>query len=231
MVEAIAHKIAFISDIHSNFEALVAVLERIDSLGISDVYCAGDIAGYHSQVNECCDMLRERKIPTVMGNHDWYLAGDTFSDRSESVNRVIRFQASIITEKNRDWLRSLPLQLCELGFRMVHGSWSNPIDDYSEITEKMLSSLEGRVFVSGHTHKPVIRYFAEKVYCNPGSVGQPRDGDPRASFAVFENDAFVVERVPYDIDKVAHLMRLSGFDEWHYGGLFSGSPTLRVRSG
>lgn len=217
---------AFISDIHSNLEALKVVLEKLDSLDISDIYCAGDVAGYHSQINECCDVLRERQIPTVMGNHDWYLSGLGNCVRSTSVNKVISYQASIISDENADWLSNLPLQILDENFRMVHGGWSNPIDEYLVPSEEYFSALEGSVFVSGHTHIPTILKFDDSVYCNPGSVGQPRDSDPRASFAVFSDGDFRIERVPYDIDKVAALMMRAGFEEWHYGGLYSGSPAL-----
>lgn len=222
-------KIAFISDIHSNFVALEVVLEQIDSLGITQIYCAGDIAGYHSQINECCDALKERDIKTVMGNHDWYLGGGGLCERSKTASKVIAFQARVITPSNLDWLRNLPLQISTPAFRMVHGSWSNPLDDYFEPEEVYFSKLEGNVFVTGHSHIPTIQEFESGLYCNPGSVGQPRDNDPRASFAVLENGRFSIERVTYDVDKVASLMRAQGFEEWHYGGLYSGSPTLKKK--
>ena len=71
-------KIALISDIHGNYEALTAVLAECDRLGVSSIYCLGDVVGYYSQVNECCDELRSRAIPCLMGNHDWYMAGGGF---------------------------------------------------------------------------------------------------------------------------------------------------------
>ena len=79
-------KTAFISDIHGNYEALTSVLAEIDRLGVERIYCAGDVVGYYSQINECCRELREREIPCVMGNHDWYMAGGGFCPRSRSVN-------------------------------------------------------------------------------------------------------------------------------------------------
>ena len=78
--------IALISDIHGNFEALKEVLKKIDELGIKEIYCLGDVVGYYSQVNECCDELRRRNVKCVMGNHDWYMAYDTFCPRSRSAN-------------------------------------------------------------------------------------------------------------------------------------------------
>ena len=89
-------KIAFISDIHGNFEALKAVLEEIDRMGITQIYCAGDVVGYYAQINECCEELRKREIPCVMGNHDWYVAGGGFCPRSRSVNDCLAYQRTII---------------------------------------------------------------------------------------------------------------------------------------
>ena len=71
-------KTAFISDIHGNYEALSAVLAEIDRLGVTNIYCAGDVVGYYAQINEVCHALRQREIPCVMGNHDWYMAGVAF---------------------------------------------------------------------------------------------------------------------------------------------------------
>ena len=102
---------AFISDIHGNQEALQAVLSAIDALGITRIVCAGDVAGYYSEVNACCDTLRARGIPTVMGNHDWYLGGGGACLRSRSVNDCLDYQRRVITQGNLAWLRALPLQL------------------------------------------------------------------------------------------------------------------------
>ncbi|TRZ97497.1 MAG: metallophosphoesterase, partial [Nitrospiraceae bacterium] len=101
-------KIAFISDIHGNYEALKAVLSKLDKLGISKVYCVGDIVGYYSQINECCKELRSRGIPSVMGNHDWYMAGGGFCPRSKSVNDCLAYQRGVIEKDNLDWLKRLP---------------------------------------------------------------------------------------------------------------------------
>lgn len=218
--------IAFISDVHSNFVALEAVLERIDSLGIDTIFCAGDVAGYHTQINECCNTLRERGVRTVMGNHDWYLSGNGLSHRSKSVDSVIQFQSEIITRENLQWMQNLPLQITTEAFRMVHGSWSNPLDHYIEGEESDFAGLGRGVFITGHSHIPVVREFSFGTYCNPGSVGQPRDFDPRASFAVLQDGRFRIERVNFDIDKVVCLMKNNGFGEWHYGGLYTGSAKL-----
>lgn len=224
-------KIAFISDIHGNYEALKSVLAEIDRLGVDKIYCAGDVVGYYSQVNECCDVLRLREIPCVMGNHDWYMAGGGFCPRSRSVNDCLAFQRSIIDSKNVEWISSFPVQLRVADIRMVHGGWADPIDEYLKPTQDYFDRVEGHVFVSGHTHVQLVRRFDNKLYCNPGSVGQPRDGDPRAAFAIYQSGRFTLHRVDYDIQKVFDLMDAAGFNDYYYGGLKTGSRNLRRLSG
>jgi len=218
---------AFISDIHGNHEALQAVLARIDSMGITSIVCAGDVAGYYSEVNSCCDTIRDRSIPTVMGNHDWYLGGGGQCLRSLSVNDCLHYQRNIITKDNLAWLRQLPLQLETDGVRVVHGGWSDPLDEYLKPSAEYFAALEGSHFLSGHTHLPCVHHYGNKVYCNPGSVGQPRDGDPRAAFAVFDGTDFKIHRVEYDFRKVFALMDAAGFNDYYYGGLATGARNLR----
>jgi predicted phosphodiesterase len=219
--------IAFISDIHGNYEALQAVLAELDRLAIVDVYCVGDTAGYHTQINECCDELRRRAIPSVMGNHDWYLAGGGFCSRSKSVNTCIAYQRRVITEPNLAWMRGLPVHLQIGEVQMVHGGWTDPIDEYLVPSAGYFDRVEGRTFVSGHTHVPTIQKFPGGTYCNPGSVGQPRDGDPRAAFAVYDGENFELRRVQYNMERVFLLMEAAGFSDYFYGGLKTGAPNLR----
>jgi putative phosphoesterase len=218
---------AFISDIHGNYEALKAVLASIDAMGITHIVCAGDVAGYYSEVNACCDTLRERGIPTVMGNHDWYLGGGGTCARSRSVNDCLEYQRRVITPANLAWLRGLPLQVEVNGVRVVHGGWSDPIDEYLKPSANYFSVLEGRFFLTGHTHLPCVHHYGDKIYCNPGSVGQPRDGDPRSAFAVFDGNDFTLHRVNYDFNKVFALMDAAGFNDYYYGGLATGARNLR----
>jgi len=219
--------IALISDIHGNYTALKEVLGAIDRMDIREVYCLGDVAGYYTEVNECCDELRRRNIQTVMGNHDWYLAAHGFCPRSRSVNDCLKYQRRIITKDNYDWIRGLPLFIQIEELFMLHGGWANPIDEYLEPTCEYFTMLEGRYFASGHVHMQAIRQFADKIYCNPGSVGQPRDNDPRAAFAVFDGRAFHLHRVEYDIDLVGRLMEKAGFSGYYYGCLKTGSKNLK----
>ena len=220
-------KIAIISDIHGNFEALKQVLFAIDKLKIKKIFCLGDIVGYYTQINECCEELQKRNVLCVMGNHDWYLSSGGFCPRSESVNNCLNFQRKIIKKKNIDWLKSFPLERSMYNIKMVHGGWADPLDEYFEPTEKYFSKVIGRVFVSGHTHKQQLKYFKEKIYCNPGSVGQPRDNDPRSAFAVYEDYKFKLYRINYNYNKVFELMNKAGFSDYYYGCLKYGSPNLR----
>lgn len=220
-------KMAFISDIHGNYEALKAVLAELDRFGIDQVYCAGDVVGYYSQVNECCEALRERAVPCVMGNHDWYMVGGGSCPRSRSVNACLAYQRKVISADNLEWLSSFPVHRRIGDIRIVHGGWADPIDEYLDPSTDYLKRLEGKFFVSGHTHRQIVLQSGEKAYCNPGSVGQPRDGDPRAAFALFENDKFRLCRVEYDMQKVFSLMEAAGFGDYFYGGLKTGAPMLR----
>jgi putative phosphoesterase len=224
-------KTGFISDIHGNYEALKAVLGELDGMGVERIYCAGDIVGYYSQINEVCHELRARNIPCVMGNHDWYMAGDGFCLRSRSVNDCLAYQRTIIEAGHLEWLRTFPVQMRIGEIKMVHGGWGDPIDEYLKPTADYFERLQGRVFVSGHTHLQTVHCFGDKIYCNPGSVGQPRDGDPRAAFAVYEAGQFSLHRVEYDMQKVFDLMDAAGFSDYYYGGLKTGARNLQRLAG
>ncbi|MDR7271879.1 putative phosphoesterase [Pelomonas saccharophila] len=220
-------KLAFISDIHGNYEALKQVLAAIDGMGVDQIYCAGDVVGYYAQINECCAELQARKIPTVMGNHDWYMAGGGFCPRSRSVNDCLVYQRRIIEPRHVEWLQSLPTQQRVGDLRVVHGGWADPIDEYLKPSDEYFDKVDGRYFVSGHTHIQLIHKSPTKTYCNPGSVGQPRDGDPRAAFATFDGAEFTLHRVEYDMQPVFDLMHAAGFDDYYYGGLKTGARNLR----
>ncbi|MDE5640020.1 MAG: metallophosphatase family protein [Odoribacter sp.] len=220
--------IAIISDVHGNHVALQEVLNKIDSLGIMDIYCLGDVVGYYSQVNECCDELRKRNIQCVMGNHDWYMASGTDCSRSKSVRDCMAYQRRIITAENLDWVRSFRTTMVVQGIFMVHGGWKNPIDEYLEPSQEYFSAIRGRFFASGHTHIQRVEDYDDKVYCNPGSVGQPRDGDNRAAFATFDSGSFKLYRVPYNTDTVGKLMDAAGFNPYYYGCLRDASQNLHT---
>ena len=192
-------------------------------MDISEIYCLGDTVGYYPQINEVCDELRSRNVKSVMGNHDWYMAADSFCARSQSVNDTIGYQKTIISYDNLMWLQSLPLRLHAGELSMVHGGWTDPIDEYLVPSKDYFDRVGGRYFCSGHTHIPIIQDYGNKMYCNPGSVGQPRDGDNRASFATWDGFKFEIHRVDYNFEEIGPLMEAAGFSGYYYERLAVGA--------
>lgn len=218
--------IAIISDIHGNYEALKEVLNIVDKKNIKEIYCLGDVVGYYPQVNECCDELRERNAKCVMGNHDWYLISRTKCERSNSVNDCLRFQDTIISETNRQWISQFPVirNIGEVSF--VHGGWKNPIDEYLNPTYEYFDTMRKGIYLSGHTHIQSLLDINGTIYCNPGSVGQPRDNDNRAAFAILHEDIIELHRVSYDYTKIGELMEQIGFSGYYYECLKNGAKHL-----
>lgn len=215
--------IGIISDVHGNYSALCTVLDRLDALGVSRIICLGDTAGYYSEVNACCDALRERQVLSVMGNHDWYLANQERCPRSNSANACLDYQAGVISASNLDWLKGLATHAVEQEIHMVHGGWNDPLDEYLRPSQGYFDALPGCRFASGHTHVQFLWQGQGKVYCNPGSVGQPRDGDPRAGFATWDGETFVLHRVAYDIGRTQRAMAAAGFTPYFYQNLDKGT--------
>ncbi|WP_291993477.1 metallophosphoesterase family protein [Candidatus Accumulibacter sp. ACC003] len=217
--------IGIISDIHGSHVALAAVLARLDEMAVSEIICLGDIGGYYCQVNECCEELRSRNIFSLMGNHDWYLATGETCPRSASANRCLDYQRRILAETNRSWLQSLKPRADIGALSIVHGGWNDPLDEYVVPSVEYFSCLEGRFFASGHTHVPCVWGAGDKKYCNPGSVGQPRDGDPRAAFALWDRDSgvFTLQRVRYNYVLLQTAMKQAGFEPYFYENLSRGT--------
>lgn len=194
--------IALVSDIHGNLAALEAVLARIDELGVDTIVCLGDTAGYYPQVDECCAALRRRGVRSVRGNHDHYLVTGTRSGRSRFADLCMDHQVRAVSEESIQWLATLPLREVFHGISVVHGGWRDPLEEYLlELDDVYFAEQPGDLFASGHTHRATVWVGEVAAYCNPGSVGQPRDGDPRASFATWDGTRFALERVPYDIER------------------------------
>ena len=216
--------IAIISDIHGNYSALAAVLAEIDRIGAGRIVCLGDTAGYYCDVNECVEALRKRGIASLMGNHDQYLTSGAGCPRSTSANLCLDYQRRVITGNNLSWLAASRSRGRIDGVSMVHGGWNDPIDEYVyEVAAEYFAPLDGTHFVSGHTHVQGVWPAGAKVYCNPGSVGQPRDGDPRAAFAVWADGAFALHRVEYDIEAMCRRMERAGFEPHVSANLFHGT--------
>lgn len=216
--------IAIIADIHGNLPALKAVLARIDELGCSSILSLGDVVGYYAQPGECIDVLKARAIPNIMGNHDHYIVSGEGCPRSKVVNDIIEYQRGIISADQRTWLAGSRSHVINGSTYFVHGSWQDPIDGYLyKVSEAHFPNGAERLF-AGHTHVQVRLEIDGKVFCNPGSVGQPRDGDPRAAFAVLSLEGNIeLHRVEYDIDGTAFHMQQAGFPAWCYENLYIGA--------
>ena len=216
--------IGILSDIHGNYAALDAVFGALDASDVSTIVCLGDTAGYYDRINECCAALRDRNVFSLMGNHDYYLTANVPCPRSASATRCIQYQSVIIKPENFAWLSSLSSEAEIHNLNLVHGGWRNPLDEYMAPSESYFDQYQGKNFASGHTHHQLLWTNGTKQYCNPGSVGQPRDGDPRAAYATWDGTSFKLHRVDYDIEVTQRSMSASGFDSYFYENLAYGLP-------
>ncbi|ELZ16277.1 phosphodiesterase, MJ0936 family protein [Natrinema thermotolerans DSM 11552] len=208
-------KAGLISDVHSNRVALETVLADMPAVDV--LCCAGDVVGYNPWPGDCVDELRARDVPTVMGNHDAAVAGDTPFRFNGMAKAGVDHAKATLSDDQLEWLADLPAErlACDGRVKLVHGHPDDP-DRYTrytypeEFTERMLGDED--VLVLGHTHVQGVERFGEGIVVNPGSVGQPRDGDPRAGYAVVDLDALTVEthRVEYDIDAVQAAVEKAG---------------------
>jgi predicted phosphodiesterase len=205
--------IAIVSDIHGNLSALRSVLDAIERMGCSRIISLGDVTGYYAEPGKCIDLLIEHDAIQLLGNHDNYLVKGTGCPRSTTVNDLLKHQRKAVTEEQVRFLSSLKPRYDEGDNSFVHGGWLDPLDQYLYTISDSLFPDQGKRFFSGHTHVQVLATMSGKTYCNPGSIGQPRDGDPRASFATLKGQEVCLHRVPYDIDETVRAMRKAGFVE------------------
>ena len=205
-------QVGVLSDVHSNrvaFEAVLSDLPDVDAL-----VCAGDVVGYNPWPAECVEMVRERAIPTVMGNHDRAVASGTTFRFNAMAKAGVEHARERLSEDQREWLADLPNERREFDGRVkiVHGHPDDP-DHYTR-PEEFSPALLGDedVLIMGHTHVQHHEVYDEGVVMNPGSVGQPRDGDPRAAYAVLDLDDLSVEerRVEYDVEAVQEAVEDAG---------------------
>jgi putative phosphoesterase len=205
-------RVGVISDIHANRVALDAVLE--DMPEVDALVCAGDVVGYNPWPSECVDAMRERDVPTIMGNHDRSVVTETGYPGNRMADAGVRHAIDELDDDQMEWLRSLPEERTCFDGRMkiVHGHPDDP-DRYTYpglFSEDMLD--EEDMLVMGHTHVQHHEIYDDGVVMNPGSVGQPRDSDPRAAYAVVDLDDLTVEdhRVEYDIEAVIEAIDDAG---------------------
>ena len=196
--------VGVISDIHGNRVALNAVMAEMPE--VDALVCAGDIVGYNPFHADCVEFVRERAIPTVMGNHDRATAGYGSFGFNSMAGAGVAHAREQLSEDQLSWLGTLPDARYEFDdrVRIVHGHPNDP-DRYtypSHFNSKLLGDEDA--LIMGHTHIQHHEVYDDGIVLNPGSVGQPRDGDPRAAYAVLDLDDLTVteHRVAYDIEKV-----------------------------
>ncbi len=222
-------RIGVISDVHGNYEALITVLREMDNEGVDLIINSGDNIGYSAFPDECVSLLAERKVTSVMGNYDE--AGSMFriscgcGDADDETNRIrfasLRWTQEKLLDETRKYLSSLPARYeFETGYGkalMFHGGVENLTqwitENDSELLEAVSVKCVARLVIMGHTHKPFARQVNGTLFVNPGAVGRPFDGDPRASFAVIDaGDDIKVKfrRVGYDVEKNINALVTAG---------------------
>ena len=215
-------RVAILSDIHSNKHAFEAVLEAISRIDAETIVCAGDVVGYCAFPNECCEIIKANASKIVKGNHDNAVIEADTSRMNPYAARAVRWTADSINSSSREFLMSLNAESrFQVGGRtvaMYHGSPTS-VDEYvfdHDVDEDLVKSAEADILILGHTHVPCIKRMAAGTFVNPGAVGQPRDGEWKASYAVFdtETDECVIRRVPYDVAAAADAIREAGLPEF-----------------
>lgn len=231
-------RIAIISDIHSNLQALIKALSLIDELNVDEIYCLGDIVGYGGNPNECVDLIRSRALQCVLGNHD-LAAVDTL--QAEGFTRQGRIAAEwthgVLTPENTEFLSKLPYRIEIPPATLVHASPSDPelwsyvlsLEDAAPQFEHFTTPL---CFI-GHSHVASVcgedlKTFSLKTgvrfLVNVGSVGQPRDGNPQLSFGLLDTEAWTHQtfRADYDVRGAAHAILQNGLPAALANRLFRG---------
>lgn len=230
---------AVLGDIHANIDALNAVLDDARAQGVTHFVCVGDVVGYNAAPAACIRAVRdELGCPCVRGNHDHYVSdpGTNLADFHPSAAQVVEWTRSQLAADDVQWLHDLPLQKPVMGFMLVHATLDKP-DHWGYVFENQQAEANFSyqytpLCFHGHTHVPIIysnepggvvhyqpRDFTlelgQRLFINVGSVGQPRDGDPRASYVVYDMAARQIRfrRVAYDVQAAMARNRLAGLPE------------------
>lgn len=233
---------AVLSDIHANRQALEAVLEAVDEAGVDEVWCLGDLVGYGADPDACTALMRERASLCLVGNHDLALLGALdISTFSEAAAAAVEWTRENAAEETLGFLRSLEPAASRAGVGLFHASPRDPIWEYvlsTDQAEAGLDAQEERVGLIGHSHISLFfvrptsdgRCHAQGAQAsdgteievgegewllNPGSVGQPRDGDPRAAWLELDTEVWQARyhRLPYDIEAAAAAIREAGLPD------------------
>lgn len=230
--------IAILSDIHANAVAFEAVLADMESLQVSVALCLGDTIGYGPEPLRCVQLVQERCVASVLGNHEaFFLLGDAIQGFGDTVSAPIQLAINQLGSEQAAWIRALPIAIDLDAFEVVHAShFEPPAFHYvktPEDADRNFRNQKHAVSFHGHTHVPAIweksetgrircyspeankalRLDANRTYCiNVGSVGQPRDGDPRASYAAYDHSTglLIHRRVAYDLEKARRAFRGKG---------------------
>ena len=227
---------AVIADIHGNLEALQAVLADIKEQKCTHVVCLGDVVGYGANPKECLDIIRGMNIPVVKGNHDEYIGVDVNPDGfNDAAAEAVTWSRAQLTEDDRKWLRELKYFRLVANFSIVHATLDAP-QRWGYVFEKLEAAASftyqnTQVCFFGHTHVPVafirdtgvrggtyskFRVEAGKKYfVNVGSVGQPRDGNPKSAYVIYDLTQQTIElrRLDYPIAEAQRKIRAAGLPE------------------
>lgn len=227
-------RVVVISDIHSNYDALQAVLSEIGPYDA--LICLGDLVGYGAQPNEVVSELRSLEPDAiVMGNHDYAVSTGDISGFVNHAVRAVEWTRGEIAPENMNYISSLraKTEFTASGVSIVlaHGSPRDPLNEYvypntpQFILRGLVDESRGRVLLLGHTHVPFLQEFDSKIIANPGSIGQPRDGDPRASYGILEvsvSTSFQLHRTTYDIGAAAGKIAARGLPRLLSERLYAG---------
>jgi diadenosine tetraphosphatase ApaH/serine/threonine PP2A family protein phosphatase len=226
-------RILVVSDVHANLAAFSAVLEAADQVDF--VWSLGDLVGYGPEPAACIDLLRVRAHVAVAGNHELAVSGGIgVQDFNPIAAAAALWTSDALSDADTAWLRDLPPVAEQEGFTLVHGSLRDPVWEYLDSDEVARAQLrlQGTPYsFVGHTHLPLLCYEGGRLdwavegqtvaldgrrfVANPGSVGQPRDGDPRAAYAIVDTEAAVLSfhRVAYDVAATQAGIRAAGLPE------------------
>jgi predicted phosphodiesterase len=208
-------RIGVISDPHGCLVGLKAVLDWLDNEGIDQIFCAGDVANFGPQPNECISLLIERNIASVQGNSDRDIllpkpVVQPSDQRLYQITQINDWCRNKLTSDSRLWLASLPPRLTPAqGVIIVHGGVDSA-DEIVDVDAKPLFPQGVSVIVAGHLHVPFVNHTTEGVWVNAGSAGRPCDGNPDASLAILKNKSegwdVSIQRTPFDIEEAVQAI-------------------------
>jgi predicted phosphodiesterase len=223
-------KVGLISDVHANLPALEAVLQDMSARNVGTVYCAGDILGYYTFPDEVVELLRGRDVHCIAGNHDRAVLVGTKGMNSIAA-AAIEWTRGHISSSTYAFIRDLPNSIhrpVDGVMAAIHHGSPRHMSEYifeEHVSDELLAVAGAKLLVLGHTHMPYIAQFPSGHVINPGSVGQPRDGDPRASYAILDTAewTFSMVRVGYDQRTVIAGVRENGLPEMLASRLLRGA--------